>query len=516
MLNTTASADQFQDDTVLAEINVHDIRRMNYMNGVAFINSMIPEQLDLEVPELHEVVFYKMTKSSNQVALALPRGTAKTTLIKLGGIWHLIYTDHFYVIYVSSTHGKAVNYVRDMINTMKSENYRQIYGGIDFVLEQNAMGLYQFWMNKILYDADGNEVVKRVKVTIQCRGAQQDVRGLNIDNKRPSLGLFDDIESKESLSKGEHNYKNLKTWFMGTLGKAFDKRKKKLIQIGNLVSDPSVLNDNLLSDSWESMRFGIVDAKGNSIWKELWPLEEIMADFKDFLAENQIATWYAEMMNFPMPPSGGLIRIDEIKFVPVIRHDEGQFLYTFITVDLAISSKSWAHKTAVAVHAFDGTRWVITETVAQSGLDPIALFHLLAKLGTKWNTNYVGIEAVAYQAALIPIYTYLSQLAEFDQLIFVPVPAINRKTERLFAWAGLLKTGVYALPINQQGIVNELTKYDPTKTSNDDDTIDCCAHGNYMISKFGHEIAQGFRENVTGQSQVLIPPTAKPITNFHL
>lgn len=507
------------EETILADIEAKDLRYKAFQSGLLFIHTMIPEQLDLPVPELHEVSFYKMTKSSNRVCLALPRGTAKTTMVKLAGPYHLNYTIHDYVVYVSSTHGKAANYVRDMVNSMQSSNYQQLYGRIDFIIEQASAGLYQFWMNKYFYDEEGNETTKRVKVTIQCRGAQQDVRGLNIDNRRPSLGLIDDIESKEALSKGDHNYKSLKTWFMGTFEKAFDKRKKKLIQIGNLVSEPSILNDHLLSDSWESMRFGIMTSEGKSIWPDLWPISDIVADYKLYLEEGEIGTWYAEMMNLPMPPSGGLIRIDEIKFIQPINANETTALYGFITIDLAISANTWGHKTAVVAHIFTGTQWVPAETILQAGLDPVTLFKLVAKLAAKWRINYVGIESVAYQAALIPIYTYLAELNEFDSLIFVPCPARDKKVERLFAWAGLLKNGTYALPLNAQTIVNQLTKFDPTKKSNDDDLIDSCAHGNYMISKFGAQIAMGYRDNVNDiqGSLASIKSLSQGLTNsFHL
>jgi hypothetical protein len=507
------------EETILADVEAKDIRYKCYQSGLLFIHAMIPEQLELDVPELHEITFHKMTKSGERICLALPRGTSKTTLMKLSGPWHLNYTEHAYVIYVSSTHGKAANYVRDMISTMQTSNYQQIWGRIDFIIEQSAAGLYQFWMNKYSYDASGEETVKRVKVTVQCRGAAQDVRGLNIDNKRPSLGLIDDIESKESLSKGEHNYKSLKTWFMGTFEKAFDKRKKKLIQIGNLVSSPSILEDHLLSDHWESMRFGILTADGKSIWPDMWPIEDIVADYQLYLQENEIATWYAEMMNLPMPPSGGLIRIDEIQFIQHIDPQETQILYGFITVDLAISSRTWAHKTGIAVHIFTGSEWTVAQTICQVGIDPIELFEILGKLSARWRINFIGIESVAFQAALIPIYTYLAEQKKYQNLVFVPCPATNAKTERLFGWAGLLKNGTYKLPPNQQVIINQLTKYDPTKKSNDDDLIDACAHGNYMISRYSSEISKGYLDNVTGIAGSLasMQKLTRPKTNaFHI
>jgi len=242
------------------------------------------------------------------------------------------------------------------------------------------------------------------------------------------------------------------------------------------------------------MRFGILKSNGESLWPDLWPVEEIISDYEDYLQENQVATWFAEMMNYPMPPSGGVIRVDEILFVPGIEPSD-PYMHGFATIDLAISQKEWAHNTIIAIHVFDGKHWVIAETVKTKTNDPIKLFWTLVSLSKKWKINYFGIESVAYQQVLMPIYEYFCKTNNIHNMHFIPCPARLSKAERITAWGGLLRNKTYALTIRSQELLNQLLSYDPTSNSNEDDFPDACAHGPHMIRKYGAKIARGFVED---------------------
>lgn len=467
--------------------------RLNFLNEDAFINTCIPDELELPIPDLHRMMLRKMCHGSKKQAHALPRGTAKTTLAKLSVVKLLTYFNYNYVIYLSSTHPNASNYVKDIVAVLQSPNYEAIYGAIDLVVEQTSFGMYQFWMNRYTSDVTTGEMIcKRVKVTLQSRGAGQAVRGLNINNKRPDLLIVDDVEKKEDMVV-ENNYKKLKQWFYGTMLKALDKRRAKIVQIGNFVSQICMLRDHLESDAWESMRFGILKKDGTSLWPELWPLQDIIDDYTLYQEQNELATWYAEMMNLPLPSSGGLITMDKIAYCATISARDSNHEYAFITVDLAHSKREWADATAVAVHIWTGQYWAVAQTIHQRGLNAVQLHSVLRKLAVIWRVNFIGIENVGYQAAILPVYEYLDKLHNVTNLRYVPCPARNSKTERLSAWAGLIGSKFYKIPMNQQKITSQLLAYDPTSATNDDDLIDACAHGPFMIKKYLNQISRGYQ-----------------------
>jgi hypothetical protein len=79
-----------------------------------------------------------------------------------------------------------------------------------------------------------------------------------------------------------------------------------------------------------------------------------------------------------------------------------------------------------------------------------------------------------------------------ENLLFVPLPAVGRKVQRLSPWAGMIKAKEYALTEGDFNVTEELLTFDPSKKTNKDDYIDACAHGPYMIQHFYFEIQAQF------------------------
>ena len=481
------------------------LQRANFTLPEVFISTMIPDEIALAIPEFHVTVFARMMSSASKQCYALPRGTAKTTLVQLAVVWHLIYTEHTYCLYVSAIHSNAANYVEQVINIMTDEGFSSIYGELDFSgdgYKRKTDGDYSFLMNKIIFehgkDADGNPETlvktRKARIRIQCKGAGQAVRGIKKGATRPSLLIMDDIEDKELLTTGnsEGNYTKLSNWVESTLIKALDKTKMKIIQIGNLVAAKSVLMDNLDDDNYASMIYGIIKENGEPLWPELWGWKDIQDDYNSYLKKNKIALWYAEMMNFPRPPGGGILRIDEIRFKQAPLPEASNNLYGCITVDLAASDQSYSHATAATVHIFDGEVWNNCDGFCEVGLDPIQLLNKIVYLSDKWRINFVGLESVAFQAVLGPIYAYILATRNINHISFVKCPARKSKTERITAYAGLIRESVVAISGHRNKTVNQLLKYDILSNTNDDDDIDAAAHIGHMLAKYGGEIAKGY------------------------
>ncbi|HMD81327.1 MAG TPA: hypothetical protein VKE92_08480, partial [Anaerolineales bacterium] len=147
---------------------------------------------------------------------------------------------------------------------------------------------------------------------------------------------------------------------------------------------------------------------------------------------------------------------------------------TFITVDPAVSQKTWSDETAIAVHALHNDLWRTVEYV-KGKFTPDAVFQLTRGLGMKWKTRTIGMETGAWQAT----YRFI-----FDVLGFVhnchfqicEVPHMNRtKLERITAWCSLIRKKEWAITEGDYAITEQLLTYDPSKKANKDDLIDACA-----------------------------------------
>jgi len=459
---------------VPVQLSPEDAATLLEQDAEFFIHFFLHEELTFPVPKFHIDIFHLMILVDiTRFVCAIPRDHAKTTLAKLACVWYLLFSDYRFIVYLSNTSSIAIPATNDIVGFLRSENFINTFGACEWLVEQEGKGLYKFRLPAVF----GNKLC-----ILRALGAGQQVRGINVDNQRPQLAIVDDLEDNDNIATPELFLK-LKKWMYGPFRKCLDKFHNKMIWLGNMISHESMLHENCESDFWYSRRYGCLLANGEALWPDAWSLEKLAVDYLEYQDAGMADVWFAEMMNLPMAGGNGLIEADEITYKPAIEprdHEIG-----FFTIDLAISDKSWAHKQVIAVHVWvDEEFWQVPCTYELTTNDPVALFYEVVRLAEIWGFFVVGIESVAYQASLQFTFPHLCLLEGIEGMEFVPLPAANRKVERLAPWAGLLKKGEYCLTEGDFHITQQLLKFDPTKKHNDDDTIDACAHGPHMIANY--------------------------------
>ena len=438
-----------------------------------FIQFFIGEDIDLPVPKFHKDVFLLMTMIDwLYFVCAIPRDHAKTTLARLACVWYFLFSHVRFIVYISSSHEMAVPSVNAIMDFMQSPNFVEIFGMPEFEVKQDGKGYYKFKLR-------GKTCI------LKAFGAGQHVRGLNIDGVRPQLAVCDDFEDNKNIAT-EQLFLNLKRWFYGPFKKALDKRWHKIIQLGNMISPKSLLYLHCKSRFWHSRLYGCLLSNGKPLWEDVWTIEKLKQDFQQYQEMGTVDIWFAEMMNLPIMGSKGLIQAHEIYYQPEVM--PGDANYGFMTIDLAISEQSWAHKTVPCIHMFTGTHWQIVHYEMLTGIDPITLFWHILPLMQEWGIRYCGIESVAFQASLKFVFADLCLQNALEGFEFVDTPARAGKTERLATWAGLIKNREYSLTEGDFVMSQQLLTYDPTKKNNDDDAIDSAAHGVTMKSEFIYDI----------------------------
>ena len=428
---------------------------------------LMQELLTIPVPSFHVDIFNLLvTFAVEEFALAVPRGHAKTTIVKLAIVYYFVFSPIRFILYCSNTTPVAKDECRDIIKFMESDNFRAVFGAIRWEKRNESDGLYIFRI--------GDKVC-----ILRALGAGQQVRGLNIDNQRPELLVCDDAEDDENSATLEQRTK-LRRWVYGPLFKACARHSKK-IWIGNLVSSHCLINDFCESEHWSSVKYGCILENGQPLWPEMFSIEYLRKDFLKYQAAGMTAKWFAEMMNMPVPEGMGLIRSDEIKYgPPAVVADLD---YGFITIDPAISKRTKANNSAVVVHGLVQTKWQIVD-LALAKLGPLELFREALRLARLWRIRTIGIESVAYQAALQPIFQFLLAMEnEFGIEVVQLHAGGSRKVERIITWASWVKADNYRLTAGDHRITTQLLCYDPTKEDNDDDAIDACAYGPQMIAE---------------------------------
>lgn len=452
-----------------------------------FIAWAMGELLEFPVPEFHIQVFNRMLwKEVDRLVLALPRGHAKTTLAKLAVVWHVLFSPNKFYLYVSNTHTIARDAVKDIVAFMETDNFKTLFGDLQWKVKQDQIGFYHFVFRDRVY-------------TIRALGANQQVRGLNVNNTRPDFVIVDDLEDEQN-SNSDEQQANLRRWVFGPLFKAVNAARNKIVWIGNMISKKGLLNFFCESSYWHSMVMGALLENGQPLWPDLWPISKLRQDFQFHQQSNMLSKWFAEMMNMPVAAEGGLMDIDKIDYLERPLGRDG-ISYGFITIDPAQGKTGWANKAAIVVHGWVHNRWMPVDWVHERGLDPVQIFMETINLAMKWGVRIIGIEAAAMQAGMASTFNYLAVLHEVQFLEFYPVIIGNQdsKTVRLKSWTGLLASKEYALPLGDTEITSQIMNYDAKAKHNEDDLIDGCALGVKMIGEFLPKIMEAVNDNAPGR-----------------
>lgn len=435
------------------------------------------EQYAFPIPPFHIEIFNLMlSESVSRLALAIPRGHNKTTLAKLAIVHYFLFTDYSFIVYVSNTAEIAQAACRDIIGFLTSRNTVNVFGGVRKIIWREGEGLFVFEI----------ELEPNVwkKCILRALGAGQQVRGLNIDNRRPELGVVDDLEDDENTATPILQAK-LNNWVFGAFLKAFNAWKAKILWLGNMLSNKSILHAHCKDPDWHSIRLGCLLDNGQPLWPDLWPIEAIRKDFNEYKRRGMTARWFAEMMNLPMPEGGSLIDANDIYYRPSV--GPGSIMHGFITVDPAIGKERVHDFTGISVWGWIDDGWHIVET-CRVKLNPIELFHYLMALCNKWSITIIGIESVAFQSILSFMFEYLLKQFPMNNIEIVKLTTTKRKTDRIQAFCGLSKDKQVSINEGEYSVTEQLLNYDPAKKDNDDDVIDACAHGAQMINEYGNMI----------------------------
>lgn len=489
--NYTGFATDYPSEDVQA--NATEIRQRAKYDYRLFIALLLGDELTSPTPEFHLAIFARMV--SLEVAksvFAVPRGFAKTTLVRLAVVYILLFSSIKNIFYFSHTLDLSVPSVVAIIKFMKSDNFRKVFGEIQWLVEQEGKGIYKFVM------PDGKVC------NLRARGANQQVRGSNIDNTRIQLAICDDIEDREE-NNNPQIYKKLKQWFYSDMLKALDVKTGRVIQIGNIVSVNSLVAEHCESPKWFSMRYSAIRSDGSPLWPEMWPLDKLRDDYDEYANQGLTTEWFGEMMNIILPEGSQLISVSEIEFAePAL---PGQLVAGFITIDPAISDNVLtAHKCSLAVHGFVNDKWQIVDHWSAIATDPIKLYDVALNYATKWGISVIGIESEAYQASIKYVFEYIERRNEMaSRLIVKQMPTGKRsKYARIASWVGYLRSHEYCLTKGDLTTTNQLLAYDSAKKQNDDDLIDAESYGVYMIEKHLSEIMASSQHRLLLPQQVIL------------
>lgn len=365
-----------------AEWTVADLRKIEshfVVDGKKLFNITwlgdVPTKIDLYV--------------SDKMLAVMPRGFSKTTLFKADIILDILYQLRPVQLYLSEAGPHAASQVNDIRMELQfNERIIELYGKLAPERQDP-----QKWTDEEFETLTGMHLIAR------GRGGQ--VRGLNRGSNRPSKILFDDLEDEESVSTPEQREKVLK-WLRGAVERAGQLLgRTKIFGIGTILHHESLLMTLPNATSWMKVTFGAIDKDGAPLWEIAMSLEKIEQTKLDYVETGTLPVFYREILSVDTPDEERKFRLDKLVYIPR-RDNIHQMIVRSIAMDPAISNKVGASLCAFAVVGMteDGTIHICDE-YARAGMNPREQIDKYFELSMQWKCNKHGIEAIAYQQALI-------------------------------------------------------------------------------------------------------------------
>ncbi len=211
--------------------------------------------------ELFEALSQTIHKRGARLAVAAPRGHAKSTIVSLAFVlWCLLYEKEKLVLIVSATKEQAALFLSHVKEQLQ-KNERLLADFPEVCRPEGARHQQKPWRDNRIRLANGAMVCSY--------GEGQSLRGARNGKHRPGLIIADDLEVYDHVIVEEQRHK-LRAWFDGTLLHA-GHPETNVVVVGTILHHDSLLANlvhPLPGRGWKGMKYQAVERF--SAHPELW------------------------------------------------------------------------------------------------------------------------------------------------------------------------------------------------------------------------------------------------------
>lgn len=414
-------------------------------------------------------------------AIGIPRGHAKTHMLKLLILRCILFTDLRFILVVGNTLKLARNIIDDVMSMLGSDNIRAIYGDYRLGIEKDNAEIKEF-------NFQGRDI------TLVPVGAGSSVRGANVNNRRPQLIICDDMQSREQAQSPEQS-KELQAWFTGTLLKARDYSRCHVIYVGNMYPDLEItppghphpiytcILRNLQNDhGWISWVTGAFLADGSCIWPAVHPIEALLEDLESDRRMGQAHIWYAEVQNDPRATAG--MFFDANLATPFTTPMEFPPVGKYLMIDPSLGKKTSDNQVVGLFHLYDEQGPVWQEVRVLPLKAPQLVMEVISWVLAE-RIPAIFCEAYAYQESLLHWFEFwLEQMGvPEDAVKLIPISrAGGNNSKSKNAWIsesfGAVYNGVLRMrPEVFAAYLGEAVVFNPLLTTNSDGILDVGEYG---------------------------------------
>jgi len=363
-------------------------------------------------PEFHKECWELCTSEHKFVAIAAPRGHAKSTAVTLGyGLSTLLFRQRKFMLLVSDTESQASLFLGTFKQELQDNDEL-----IDlFRIKRNEAGQVKF-----LKDSETDIIVECEdghRFRIIAKGAEQKLRGLIWNGSRPDIIMCDDMENDELVMNKERRDK-MRRWFKGALLPC--RSDNGIIRIvGTILHNDSLLESFMPNDSdKQTQRVGLKTfTTRKSMWKAvkyrahnedftelLWASKKSAEEFKmmynEAVRDGTTDIYSQEYLNVPLDESVTFFKKGD--FLATTDEDRKMKMHHYITADLAISESEKADYSVFILAGVDENKVIHIKDVIRERLDGRQIVDNLLFMNDVYDPEAVGIEDMQVSKSIGP------------------------------------------------------------------------------------------------------------------
>lgn len=381
-----------------------------------FVNSCLISKFDgsLKTPECHKEMWELCCSKEKLVAVAAPRGHAKSTSITLSyTLASVLFRERKFIIIVSDTESQAIMFLGQIkqeladnedIIALFGVKKDQVSGKVKFVKDSESDVIVEF--------EDGH------RARIIAKGAEQKLRGLLWNGSRPDLIVIDDLENEELVMNKERRDK-LRRWFYGALMPCLS-REGIIRYVGTILHMDSMLErlmpqpnirgyqeEGLKTFSqfrvagWRSVKYRAhTDDFSEILWPAKWSEQGLREERQKYVDQGLPDLYSQEYLNVPLDESRAYFKKSDL--INLSPEEKNRRLNYYIAADLAISEKERADYSAFVIGGVDESGFLQIRNVIRDRMDGHSIVQTILSLQRIYDPIIFGIEETQISKAIGP------------------------------------------------------------------------------------------------------------------
>jgi len=456
------------------EIQLAARNELDFLAGLA-----MPEVFQYCFPPVFQSVwrwllsYIHLTRDFSQLALGLPRGFGKTMLMKIFILYVILFTSRKFILILCENQTKANNIIADIVSMLNEPNIKAAFGdwSVGASIDRQDLKVFGFRGRNII---------------LMGAGAGSGIRGITLNNERPDVMVFDDIQSKAD-AESQTVSEQLETWMFGTAMKAKSPHGCLFIFIANMYpTKHSILRKLKSNPNWVKFIAGGILENGESLWEELQPIKQLLNEFQNDLLAGHPEIFYSEVLNDENASANNLIDISKIPAYPFQKDDIPAG--NFIIID---PSNDKANSDAVSIGYFEVHDLKPCLLKLKEGrFSPGETIREALKIALEKRCSLIAVESNAFQYSLLYWFQFICQQQGIQGIQAVEVYSGSySKVTRIINMFKSLTKGEILYNTEVAPAVNlQITQFNPLKKDNVDGVLDLLAYAPKVLEMYGDYI----------------------------